>query len=527
MTRFVHLRPLVIIAVTSFLLNWDAALAQSAPPREIIIRYRAGKEAPPPPHRAGNTYVISIPRALQPAPEKLAAPFANNVEGDNEVWRFEISDNTSVKVAELDNGTIRVRLEDGSATAQRQVLSRHEVVQPAPETHPEIAKHDRAPKKIESTFTPTPDRAPSSLNVNANGSALTLAVATESASDNAKEAKLPRANLDLSVPTSPAFAILGITPDNVIRPTSPRELGMALLNGVGPDGTFQSGVAIDTAPYLLLAGKNKTLADYRDHYSIRFLSRTQFSFATAKGAQDKDPSLKLALGLHFIFFDNGDPRLDDVYINELQSAYDDLGFIDPEDPGAEGAARVKWQAATAKARKDAKARNWNRSSWSLGIAPSWIDKTGDSGNYDWNGGAVWTSFAYGFDTEPFLDTGLDKNSQLIVHLRYRNHEEIPDPAATGTFYTQDNALAALRLRMGSPEFNVSLDASYVRAWNSGLHDGHSWRAAMVLERKMAPNLWFRLSYGKELDTPDNKDSSLVLGSFHLGASPEATLPGIQ
>ena len=110
-------------------------------------------------------------------------------------------------------------------------------------------------------------------------------------------------------------------------------------------------------------------------------------------------------------------------------------------------------------------------------------------------------------------------------MRYRNHEEIPDPLATGSFYTQDSALAVLRLRMGSPDFNVSLDAAYVRAWNSGMHDGHSWRATMVLERKMAPNLWFRLSYGKELETPDDNDNSLVLGSFHLGASPEATLPG--
>jgi hypothetical protein len=300
---------------------------------------------------------------------------------------------------------------------------------------------------------------------------------------------------------------------------------MALLNGVGPDGTFQSGIAVDTAPYLLLAGRDKTLAEYRDSYAIRFFTRTQFSFATAKGTQDKDPSLKLALGFHFILFDNGDPRLDDTYINALQEAFDGLGFIDPTDPNAEGAAVAQWQTAVAKARKDAKARNWNKSSWSVGFAPSWIDKTGDSGNYDWNGGAVWTSLAYGFDTEPFLNTGLDKNSQLIVHLRYRNHEEIPDPAATGSFYTQDNALAVLRLRMGSPDFNISLDASSVWAWNSGTHNGHSWRAALVMERKMAPNLWFRLSYGKELDTPDDKDSSLVLGSFHLGASQEATTPG--
>ena len=367
------------------------------------------------------------------------------------------------------------------------------------------------------------------MNVTANGTALTVAQhATDTAGAKGTDNPITFANLDLSVPTSPAFAILGITPDNVIHPSSPRELGMALLNGVGPDGTFQSGIAIDTAPYLLLAGRNKTLADYQNNYSVRFLSRTQVSFATAKGAQDKDPSLKLALGFHFIFFDNGDPRLDNEYITSLQTAFDTLGFVDPTNPAATADATTRWRNAVAKtraAREAAKAKNWNKSSWSLGIAPSWIDKTGDSGNYDWNGGAIWTSLAYGFDTEPFRNTGLDKNSQLILHLRYRNHEEIPNPVATGTFYAQDNALAVLRLRVGSPDFNLSLDAAYVNAWNSGIHDGHSWRAAMVLERKMAPNLWFRLSYGKELDTPDDNDSSLVLGSFHLGASPEATLPG--
>ena len=266
----------------------------------------------------------------------------------------------------------------------------------------------------------------------------------------------------------------------------------------------------------------------KDNYSIRLLSRTQFSFATTKGAQDKDPSLKLALGLHITIFDYGDPRLDQTYINELKGNFYGTAagqFIDPTDQAAIAAVKEGWLMKVGDIRKEAMARNWNRSSWSVGLAPSWLDKSGDSGHYDWNGGAAWTSLAYGFDTEPFTHTGLDETSQLIFHLRYRNHEEIPDPATTGSFYTEDSFLAALRLRIGSPEFNASLDGAYVREWNSGSHDGSSYRLAFVLERKMAANLWFRLSYGKEFDTPDGKDGSLFLGSFHLGASEEATAPG--
>lgn len=496
------------------------ATPQSTNTGEILIRYQGTGELIPAPHREGDVYVIAIPRTLAPKPEKLVAPFVNEIVGDNEVWRFTLKDNAAVTVEELRGGTIRVRLggEQLSNVSAPPSVARSRISTAAPE---EVA---------------SPVAAETVPSVNANG---TLLVATIRAAPDASSSgdgnpgnlaataagtalKLSQSGVDLSVPQSPAFAILGITPDNVIRPGSPRELALSLLNGVGENGAFQSGIAIDTVPYLLLSGSSKTLKDYQDSYAVRFLSRTQFSFATSKGAQDTDPSLKLALGLHMTLFDNGDPRLDREFINDLGKAFFNLGYIDPEDPASVAAANKKWKTITEEARTNARKRNWNKSSWSLGLAPSWIDKTGNSGHYDWNGGAAWTSLAYGFDTEPFTNTGLDETSQLILHLRYRNHAEIPDPVMTGSFYTEDSFLAALRLRIGSPEFNASLDGVYVREWNSGAHDGSSYRLAFVLERKMAANLWFRLSYGKEFETPDGKNASLFLGSFHLGASEDSS-----
>jgi len=542
-----------VILVAAVFAAAEKTLGQSEPADEIVIHYQEGSISLPPPRREGNVYVIAVPRSLAPVPEKLVAPFVNEIEGENEVWRFEVKDNTAVTVSQMGAGIIRLRIAERGST--RTVTQSEPPLPraPAPLNHsataPDSSVAERplrpsaapsAPLNVDANgsartaaaVVAKPDIAtvesktlPMSgpLNVDANGSALTVAaVGADPDIATVKSQTLPLANLDLAVPQSPAFAILGITPDNIINPSSPRELAFSLLNGVGPNGAFQSGIAIDTAPYLLLAGRNKTLVEYQDDYLVRFFSRIQFSFATAKGAQDTDPSLKLALGLHFTFFDLGDPRLDREYIDKLSAAFDELGFINPMDPNAAATARSNWLATVEKIRKEAKARNWNRSSWSFGLAPSWIDETGDSGNYQWNGGAAWTSLAYGFDTEPFLNTGLDKTSQLILHLRYRNHEQIPDPVLAGSFYTEDSALAALRLRIGSPEFNVSLDGAYVREWNSGTHNGSSYRLAFIVERKMAANLWLRLSYGKEFDTPDGKDSSLFLGSFHLGAGEEAS-----
>src|SRR5262249_47786630 len=83
--------------------------------------------------------------------------------------------------------------------------------------------------------------------------------------------RLSAANVDLAVPESPAFAVLGITPQSVTRPTSPRSFATSLLNGLDEKGNFQAGLAIDVAPYLLLAGPALTLEDYQRNRFIRFL----------------------------------------------------------------------------------------------------------------------------------------------------------------------------------------------------------------------------------------------------------------
>lgn len=122
--------------------------------------------------------------------------------------------------------------------------------------------------------------------------------------------------LDLSVPESPAFVALGITPDKVTRPTSPRQLGAALLNGVDDQGNLQTGIAIDFVPYLALGpGDRLTLAEYRqndflDAISVRRLaSRFAISAATSKGTDSDDKSVRLAVGFRLTPWDEGDARL--------------------------------------------------------------------------------------------------------------------------------------------------------------------------------------------------------------------------
>ena len=335
-------------------------------------------------------------------------------------------------------------------------------------------------------------------------------------------------NVDMSVPESPAFTVLGVTPETVIRPTSPRAFATSLLNGVDQHGNFQSGLAMDFVPYLLVAGDDLTLRKYRTSQVVRLLSRTQFSFGTAKGASEDDKSMRLALGWHLTLWDRGDPRTDDDLLRCLS------GFRLPPPPASldetdeERARRVQAalefnNALSLSCREEAKEKNWNASSWIIGAAPSWISKDGQTKNLGWNGGGFWSSLAYGFEGVP----GLEKKSQLILHARYRNREQVPDPDITGAFLSQDSIFFGTRLRTGSPNFNGSFEYTFLRSRINGLSFDNSSRLSVLFERRIAGDTWFNLSLGGETGRQDGRNNGFVLTSFKWAFSDRQNVQGPQ
>ena len=334
------------------------------------------------------------------------------------------------------------------------------------------------------------------------------------------------ANIDMAVPESPTFAALGISQETVIRPTSPRAFAASLLNGVDENGNFQTGLGFDTAPFLLFAGNEVTLEEYQTDYVTRLLSRTQLSFAGSKGAEEEDKSIRIALALQLTLFDNGDPRLDEELLQDFSNALHAAGGMAPigfgpeaEEQIADVNARFAEGVAAAHARRKAERRNWNASSWSLGVAPSWINQNGESGSFEWNGAIAWTSIAYGFENVEALK---DK-AQLIGHIRYRSREEVPDPNGQGSFLSQDSFRIGGRLRVGAPDFNCSLDGAWVQEWPDHGQDDSVYLVAFSIERRMAKNVWLSLSFGKEFDHENGENPMFFVGGLKIGYSPEPVL----
>lgn len=374
---------------------------------------------------------------------------------------------------------------------------------------------------------------------------------------------------DLAVPEAPALSVLGVTPETVIRPTSPRQFAVGLLEGVDPNGELQTGMALEANPFLLLGGNDVTIADYNKNFGTRFLSRIGLSFATSKGSND-DESLRLAAGLTVTPWDRGDPRLSSNLTGcladrlapvtssihqlraMLQPRFEEA--FDPADeqfdaleasaqddaskeakmlvlvqqgkeavsavaksaklPGAELETAAK---AIKKCRTDHEDQSWNASAWNIGLAPALTSADGDVGSLEWSGLAVYSTLAYGFEEVP----GLQNSAQLLLHGRYHMNEDAPLAGMAGSFVEQDTLTLSGQLRIagfdvsrfddrGGSDLNFLGEVAYIDKWRDSGSDESVWRYTVGAEYRLTESLYLKASLGTQDGDDPNSDESFAL-----------------
>jgi hypothetical protein len=282
---------------------------------------------------------------------------------------------------------------------------------------------------------------------------------------------------DLSIPESPALTVLGLQSD-VVRPAAPREFAAALLNGVGKNGSPETGLAIDLAPYWLAAGHLVDRQTYKANAMVRLLAGAQLSLATAKAAAQDIPP-RFAAGVLIRIFDNGDARLDDTLANCLEKAAERaLSASAPLAPCPGGTDCQQEENIRREAlfkntcREQARRRNWNRSGLSVGAARE--TQSGTS--------ALWSSAAYGFEGVP----GLENTSQIIAQTTRRNRQ----------------FGGGLRFTTGAVDTHISLEWTALNRVS---------QLSLVAERRIADNLWLAMAVGGA-----SANHIFVLTSFHWG-----------
>jgi hypothetical protein len=331
---------------------------------------------------------------------------------------------------------------------------------------------------------------------------------------------------DWLIPESPAFSVLNVTPQSVTRPSSPRELVVGILNSLDANGNPQQGIALDTAPYMLMAGDGITIASYRDDRLIRILSRSQLSLATTKGQNDADKAFRAAASIRVTLWDKGDPRLD----KQLDSCFElALRLPDKPPPPPSGMAedpealRLMEQQRidamkplAASCRQASRKRNWNRSAWDIAAAKVWINPEGSASGLSDGGTSVWSSLAYGFEKQ----NALRDSAQLIGIVKITNGEQVPNTATPAIFYAQDSSFIGARFRFGGERRVFNLEGLRIETSAAGAPDDHYMRYTLGGDIKINEDVWLNISFGQNSGRTASTDVGFVKAGLQWGLSKE-------
>lgn len=319
----------------------------------------------------------------------------------------------------------------------------------------------------------------------------------------------------MAAPESPAFTVLGVSPTEVTRPTSPTDFATAVLSGFDQNGNFQSGIALDVAPVFVLARNATFWSHYSDprkkYWWVRPLARTTFSFGTTKGASASDPALRLATGLRIVLYDERDPRY--LYGTCIREFVPDLNAPVEAEKERLRAVREKCLAQNKEI--------WNATSVVIAGSPVWISPDGTTPNFRLSGGGYWASAAVRLQTW----------GQILGHFRRLTGEQVPLPntpvnPATGlpVFVERGTTFIGGAFRIGSGTFNGRVDGLYVHKNVAGKVDSYP-EFEFGLERKLADSFYLDANYRYAVGT--KLTASGFLANLKWSFSKTPTIPPPQ
>ena len=120
-------------------------------------------------------------------------------------------------------------------------------------------------------------------------------------------------------PDITAFSILDVNPNDVVRPGNVKEFAAGVINYISENGNLKPGLAIELAPYRLLARSKKQVPTWQRNKSLKNL---QLSIATAQG---DSTNLLVAWGVNWTPIDKTDPVEDKGLQNYFANYLSTLG----------------------------------------------------------------------------------------------------------------------------------------------------------------------------------------------------------
>ena len=464
--------------------------------------------------RAVDEPAIACPTKLNPLLVPIAGQVQSSTSGDLTVFRLPQARGAQITIDPAPGG-LQVTWTDGPPAAAPRPAEEPAAAEPHRQSQPEIQL------PVEAAQAPATVSTSSGSDQSADTEKAVVDLLQRYDGD------LSKYQYDFSIPESPGFVVLGLSPETVVHPRSLRELVFSLKNGVDDTGHYKTGLALDFAPLQLFQDEVSLISELQkkpqSHGFNTFnqaMLNTTVSIATTKGTTSDDESVKLGVGLHIPLIDKSDGRTDEwlknCYDARLGDAIAALRTSQSTPDHIDEHALQPASKGVEQCYRDAPSRRWNASVWTVSLGYAMASESGRFGDSRPGSRGIWTSYAYGFDGGPKI---LSDNAQLILHAKSLYKERVPDPDDAAQIVERDNASIGLGFRVGKENLNVSLQGSY--AWiDDRTHDrkDEEQRLALGVEYRVAKDIWLVASVGgTNGDSTGGKDS-FVLGELKFGSA---------
>jgi hypothetical protein len=341
---------------------------------------------------------------------------------------------------------------------------------------------------------------------------------------------------DYSIPESPGFTIIGMTPEDVVHPRTLRDFAVALKDGVDESGRFKTGIALDFTP-LQWFMRDQRLSEYlrvdtgdldldslrlaarqaprRRYFNSNMLANTSVSIGATQGTGDGDESINLGIGLHVPIIDQSDGR------ERANECFNKTLFAKVKVASGGPIPKVLNADEVNKATSECLTPRWNDTIWTASLGYATTSEDGSFGDTRSGAYGIWSSFAYGFDGSPVA--ALRNNAQFILHARLINRQTVQDPGDDALLIEQDSESIGAAFKFGSDTLNAALQASYSRLKDRthGTTDDVQ-KLSIGLEYRLAKDLWLVATLGGEGGRDNGKNNGFVLGSLKYGTASEPT-----
>ncbi len=295
-------------------------------------------------------------------------------------------------------------------------------------------------------------------------------------------------------PETPAFTFLGITPTTVTRPTTPRDLGTTLLDGIDASGRVVRGFALEMTPSFLFP--NLTPRDPVKNRVLYGLASTGVSLGTIQAAGDTSAT-DMAVGFRINLYDAGDPMWNKAFQDSLKGILD---AARPATPDEDNSIREK---AVGGALRDLRAR-WVKTHWNasrlaggLGTGMRLIGSRFSSEHF--LGASAWLVGSY----------GVGAHGQLLAQVQFDDRAAIAE-APDSTRWTY-----GVRAVVGSPTVNGFAEVVGYSTAKSGYVRGSTrqskWTAG--LEFLLADGFWLSTGVGSSGASSGGSDHAVILANL--------------